>query len=55
VEIHSTGKLYGKLTTPIITINEGGIFDGHCKMEGKPVKDDSLHLPSQQKDYPLST
>lgn len=55
VEIHPTGKLYGNLTTPIITINEGGIFDGHCKMEGKPIKDDSSHLPSQQKDYPLST
>ncbi len=33
VEIHSTGKLYGNLITPIISINEGGIFEGHCKME----------------------
>ena len=32
-EIHSTGKFYGTLITPIITINEGGIFEGHCKME----------------------
>jgi cytoskeletal protein CcmA (bactofilin family) len=31
-DIHSTGKLYGNLITPIITINEGGIFEGHCKM-----------------------
>jgi len=31
-DIHSTGKLYGNLIVPIITINEGGIFEGHCKM-----------------------
>jgi len=35
VEIHSTGRFYGNLITPIITINEGGILEGHCKMEGK--------------------
>ncbi|OGP92351.1 MAG: hypothetical protein A2156_14815 [Deltaproteobacteria bacterium RBG_16_48_10] len=34
VEIHSMGKLYGNLITPIISINEGGIFEGHCSMEG---------------------
>ncbi len=32
VEIHSTGKLYGNLFTPIMTIHEGGIFEGHCRM-----------------------
>ncbi len=32
VEILSTGKLYGNLTTPILEINEGGILEGHCKM-----------------------
>jgi len=34
VEIHSTGKLWGNLITSIVTIDEGGLFDGHCKMEG---------------------
>jgi len=42
VEIHSTGRFYGNLITPIITINEGGIFDGHCKMEGTLDKKDIL-------------
>jgi len=55
VEIHSTGKLYGNLITPIIIINEGGIFEGHCKMEGKIDKDGHLQLLSPQKDLPLST
>lgn len=33
VEIHPTGKVYGKILTPILIINEGGIFEGHCKMD----------------------
>jgi len=33
IEIHSTGKLYGNITTPTLVIQEGGLFDGTCKME----------------------
>ena len=55
VEIHSTGKVYGNLYAPILTINEGGIFEGHCKMEGGiNRKEDSLNLLSMKPDHPLS-
>ena len=54
VEIHSSGKLYGNLFTPILTINEGGILEGHCKMEGELEQKDDLHLISQEVDHPLS-
>ncbi len=55
VEIHSTGKVYGTLFTPVLTINEGGIFEGHCKMEGAPDrKEDTLDLLSQKIDHPLT-
>ncbi len=33
IEIHSTGKLYGNIITPTLVIEEGGLFDGTCKME----------------------
>ena len=33
IEIHATGKLYGNITTPTLVIEEGGLFDGTCKME----------------------
>jgi len=33
IEIHSTGKLYGKMNTPTPVIQEGGLFDGTCKMD----------------------
>jgi cytoskeletal protein CcmA (bactofilin family) len=55
VEIHSTGKFFGNLSTPIITISEGGIFEGQCKMDRALDKKEGLHLLSQQKDYPLAT
>jgi cytoskeletal protein CcmA (bactofilin family) len=55
VEIHSTGKLYGNLSTPVITIAEGGIFEGNCKMEGKPLKEEDIHPFSHGKDFPIST
>ena len=55
VEIHSTGKVYGTLFTPVLTINEGGIFEGHCKMEGAPDRrEDTLDLLSQKIDHPLT-
>jgi len=55
VEIHSTGKVYGKLCAPILTINEGGIFEGHCKMEGVlDKKEDKIDLLSTKTDHSLS-
>jgi cytoskeletal protein CcmA (bactofilin family) len=55
VEIHSTGKVYGNLYAPILTINEGGIFEGNCKMQGGiDKKEDPLDLLSTKTDHPLS-
>lgn len=53
IEINSTGKLYGKITTPTLVIEEGGFFDGTCKM-GKEVesakKVTSIETPMQEKE-----
>ena len=55
VEIHPMGKVYGSLSTPILILNEGGIFEGHCKMEGVfDKKEDNLDLLSQKTDQPLT-
>jgi len=53
-EIHSTGKFYGNIVTPILTINEGGILEGHCKMEGIVDKEEDLQILSHNVDHPLS-
>jgi cytoskeletal protein CcmA (bactofilin family) len=55
VEIHSTGKVYGKLCAPILTINEGGVFEGHCNMGGTiDTREENLDLLSQKVDHPLT-
>lgn len=56
VEIHSTGKVLGTLSTPVLTINEGGIFEGNCKMKGGlDKKEDNLDLSSSKAGHPLSS
>jgi cytoskeletal protein CcmA (bactofilin family) len=54
-EIHPTGKFHGNLLTPILTVDEGGFFDGHCKMMGEANKENDLQLRSQQADHPPSS
>ncbi len=33
VEIHAPGKVYGNITTPVLVIDEGVIFEGGCVMK----------------------
>jgi cytoskeletal protein CcmA (bactofilin family) len=33
VAIHTTGKLHGTINTPALVIEEGGLFEGNCKMD----------------------
>jgi cytoskeletal protein CcmA (bactofilin family) len=35
VEIRSQGRFYGTISTPVLVIQDGGIFEGNCKMEMK--------------------
>jgi len=42
VEIHSRGKLYGTILTPILIIEDGGILEGNCKMGCKSDNERNL-------------
>lgn len=54
VEIHSTGKLYGTVSTPVLVISEGGILEGHCQMDGSlERKEDRSDLPSSKTEHPF--
>ena len=33
VEIHAPGKAYGNITTPVLVIDEGVLFEGGCVMK----------------------
>ena len=52
VEIHPKGKLYGTLSTPILLVQEGGIFEGNCKMGGKPNDENPLEDPEVHSGKP---
>lgn len=38
VELRSTARMYGDIVTPVLVLEEGVIFDGHCKMKGDELK-----------------
>lgn len=33
IEIHAPGKVFGNIQAPVVTIDEGVIFDGNCQMQ----------------------
>ena len=35
LEIHSKGKLYGTISTPVLVVQDGGILEGNCRMGPK--------------------
>jgi cytoskeletal protein CcmA (bactofilin family) len=56
VEIDSTGKFNGDLFTPTLVIKEGGILEGHCRMqEILDKKENDLHHPSEEADHHLTS
>ncbi len=38
VEILSTGRVFGDIVTPVLVLEEGVVFDGHCKMRGEELQ-----------------
>ncbi|NIS61420.1 MAG: polymer-forming cytoskeletal protein [Proteobacteria bacterium] len=40
IEVHASGELCGNIATPALVIEEGGLFDGTCKMGKEADADD---------------
>jgi len=53
-EIHPTGKIHGNLATPILLINEGGVFEGNCKMDRAADQKESTDPRSPREERFLS-
>jgi cytoskeletal protein CcmA (bactofilin family) len=41
VEIHSQGRLFGTISSPALVVQDGGVFEGNCKM-GKKVSHEDI-------------
>ncbi|MCF8061389.1 MAG: polymer-forming cytoskeletal protein [Deltaproteobacteria bacterium] len=39
IEIHAPGKVYGNIHAPVVVIDEGVVFEGHCRMQRNQGKD----------------
>ncbi len=55
VEIRPTAKVFGNLTTPVLVVHDGALFEGHCAMNGEvkmnaEVKDDRKVTPIVAKE-----
>lgn len=38
VEILGSGRVIGDIVTPVLVLEEGVVFDGHCKMNGEELR-----------------
>jgi len=41
IEIHPAGKVFGDIQAPTVVIDEGGIFEGNCRMQRAKEADES--------------
>jgi cytoskeletal protein CcmA (bactofilin family) len=48
VDVHSSGEVYGNIKTPILTIEEGVIFQGQCDMRN--IDEKKLPYVANKKD-----
>lgn len=44
VELHSSARLFGNLSTPLLSIAEGVVFEGSCTMGKRPEKAEAKPL-----------
>lgn len=40
VEIRPTARVFGNLTTPLLAVQEGALFEGHCTMRAEGARDE---------------
>ena len=56
IEVHTSGKVYGNVASPTVTIHEGAVFQGHChtgeKQDNHPKRLSILH-PVHKEESPV--
>ena len=38
IELRKSASVYGDIVTPVLVLEEGVVFDGHCKMKGEELE-----------------
>jgi len=55
IEIHPAGKVFGDIQAPTVVIDEGGIFEGNCRMHRAKEADESKLAVIELGGYPADT
>jgi cytoskeletal protein CcmA (bactofilin family) len=45
VEIRPTARVFGNLTTPLLAVHEGALFEGHCTMRAESAREERKVTP----------
>lgn len=40
IEIHAPGRVFGNISAPVVTLDEGVIFEGTCRMQRKSEEEE---------------
>jgi cytoskeletal protein CcmA (bactofilin family) len=54
VELRPTARVFGNLTTPVLVVEDGALFEGHCSMNVESKKDLDL-IPTIAKQERLGS
>jgi cytoskeletal protein CcmA (bactofilin family) len=52
IEIHPPGKALGDIQAPTVVIDEGGIFEGNCRMQPAKEADEKKLVAIESETYP---
>ena len=57
IEVYPPGRINGDIQAPVISIEEGGLFNGRCAMRDAalPRKKPSLPSPADASDHPKAS
>lgn len=53
IEIRPSAKVLGNLTSPVLIVHEGALFEGHCSMQPEAAREDRKVTVFPKEDRPL--
>jgi cytoskeletal protein CcmA (bactofilin family) len=53
LEIRRTAKVFGNLTTPVLVIEDGALFEGHCTMSSQVQDHKVTPMVAKQEPFPV--
>src|SRR5260370_42696010 len=54
VELRGSARVYGDVEAPVVVIEEGVLFEGHCRMtKARPVEAAPPAPPTRERDLPI--